>query len=316
MRNSSLRRAFTLVELLVVIAIIGILIALLLPAVQAAREAARRMSCSNNMKQVSMALHLHNDAKGHLPPGHYWPEPGSTNLARESTWVTYILSYLEQKSIGDMIDFSLPFAAASDPGQPNFEVVAQRIPTMLCPSDKKIEVRNLSDRLKWAHGNYVANNGIGPMREVSTSDLPITRVKGVFSLNSNTRFRDITDGTSHTAMLSELILTKQGMRGVMHYPEGALYHYVFTPNPPNPDYVRIKSCCGNPPCTVPDNAPCVEIYSSAFDRQHIISARSMHPGGVNVALVDGSIRFVEDEIELDPWRALCTPSGDEVIEDF
>ncbi len=297
-------RGFTLVELLVVIAIIGILIALLLPAVQSAREAARRAQCLNNMKQLGLALHLHHEAKRYLPPGYFWPEDDSVAFGEggaESSWVTHSLPYLEQKALYNMIDWTRGFGQTGDPSKPNFEVMSTRLACMSCPSDKQIAPLPRQDVPCWAHGNYVANNGIGPMTERYPADLPNDRVKGVFYCNSNTRFREFTDGTSHTALVCELILTPGDFRGVMHYGEGSVYHHNYTPNSDAPDWTRTYFCIDNAA------APCLGAHSGFGDRKTQLTARSNHPGGVNLLLGDGSTCFVNETIDLDTWQALCTP---------
>ena len=319
-RRQKRLRGFTLVELLVVIAIIGILIALLLPAVQSAREAARRMTCSNNNKNIGEAMHLHCDAKGYLPPGFYWPE-GLTgdDGAAESTWVTHTLPYFEQGIVHDDIDWDRGFGQTWDPTGPNFAVLRTKLPVMLCPSDQEIPVLTRGGLPCFAHGNYVANDGLGPMTEKTYKDLSNNnRVKGVFYCNSNTKIRDFTDGTTQTALVSEIILTPgdaslnemlHDFRGVMHYPEGCHYHHNHTPNSDIPDQIRVSYCNDNP------DAPCEGTYSNSGDRSLILTARSRHPGGVNLLLADGSVRFVEESIDIDIWHAVATPSatGDEIL---
>jgi prepilin-type N-terminal cleavage/methylation domain-containing protein len=302
--HSGRKRGFTLVELLVVIAIIGILIALLLPAVQAVREAARRMQCLNNLKQVGLALHLHHDAKRLLPPGFYWPQGAAGDeQGAESTWITHTLPYFEQRAVYELIDWNEGFGQTGDPAKPNQPVASACFPTMLCPSDKEIEPLVRQDVPWWAHGNYVANNGIGPMTERNYADVPNSRTKGVFYCNSNTRFSAFTDGTSNTATISEIVLTDADFRGVMHYPEGCHYHHNFSPNATDPDWTRTAYCKNNP------QAPCIGAYSGYGDRKMRLTARSKHPGGVSLGLADGSTHFVSESIDLEIWHALCTPAA-------
>ena len=138
------RRAFTLVELLVVIAIIGILVALLLPAVQAAREAARRSQCSNNVHQIGVAFHNHESAKRFFPPGHYWPTQlgngsvGNLNqFGEEATWVAYSFSYFEEANLYSKIDFSQGFGFALYPQQSNIVVTKATLSVLTCPSNRR-----------------------------------------------------------------------------------------------------------------------------------------------------------------------------------
>lgn len=134
---------------------------------------------------------------------------------------------------------------------------------------------------------------------------------GMFMINSKIRIADIPDGTSNTAMVSELIKSPgEDWRGVMHYPEGPLYQHNNTPNSPTPDEFRNQFCRSIP------EAPCIGTYTSYDTRKVILSARSRHPGGVNLALADGSVRFVQNSINLGTWKALSTPGGGEVVGDF
>ena len=305
------RIGFTLVELLVVIAIIGILIALLLPAVQAAREAARRSQCTNNLKQIALGLHMHHDRDKNFPCGHYGP-PGGTNCANgsEAEWVTYILPFIEMGAAYDQLDWTLGFGCGG-----NTVVVSQPIKTFFCPSDKESEPSLGS----YARGNYVANNGIGPMAEWTVPQgvaalPPLSREGGLFYFNSDYKIAQIIDGTSQTAMVSEVrTAPPNDFRGVMHYPEGPFYHHNYTPNSLVPDQMRGALCVN----TVRE--PCVGVFTAWNNRSMIHTARSNHPGGVNLALADASVRFVAETIDVNIWQALCTPKaavGEVVVGEF
>jgi type II secretory pathway pseudopilin PulG len=311
------------VELLVVIAIIGVLVALLLPAVQAAREAARRAHCTNNVKQIGLAMHNFHSARNHFPRGYYWESaPGDdTDFNRnenEATWVYYLLPYLEETSVSDRTDKTRGFGFAVVDGT-NETVIGKTLATFVCPSGEQAEPWNKA----YAKGSYVANNGIGPMRDSTTSDIPVERpvprtslmstsTAGVFFLNSDMKAGKITDGTSHTAFVSEIrmvaeteqitrVWAKEDFRGALHYPEGPLYHHNYTPNSLVPDGVRTGQCVDLPA------APCVEAYTNWRPRELMLTARSYHVGGVNLLLGDGGVRFVDDSIDLISWQALCTP---------
>ena len=305
--------AFTLVELLVVIAIIGILTALLLPAVQAAREAARRASCTNNLKQLGLAQHIHHDAKRYLPPGHIWKGTSMQGDVdgNESTWVSHTLPYVEDLNLYNRIDFTRGFGFAwGDPTHPNSFVIGLKIPLLVCPTN--VSADPWQDA--YARGNYAANNGIGPMTEVI--GLPLARTNGtggVYFINSRTSFDQFLDGVSKTILLSELIVTpgadssgRQDIRGVMHFPEGALYQHNYPPNSAVPDNMRNTHCLN---LTGTPEAPCAPAYTSTFDRNLTFSARSSHVGGVNVLMGDGSVHFVEDTIDENLWKALCSPKA-------
>jgi prepilin-type N-terminal cleavage/methylation domain-containing protein/prepilin-type processing-associated H-X9-DG protein len=300
------RRGFTLVELLVVIAIIGILIALLLPAVQAAREAARRSQCTNNLKQIALGLHNYHDTFRGFPASHYFYN-GSVN---ESTWVTHLLPFIEQKALFDKItNWNVCFGCGPPAGS-GADIVAQtKIPGMLCPSD--VESVNASTAPGYAKGNYLANTGIGPMETdgVGTLGGPA----GVFRRNRSTRMADLIDGTSNTAMLSETLKVDNvnDWRGVMHYPEGSAYQHNRAPNSAIPDELRGSMCV----TTLP-RAPCVGVTANYDNRRLIFTARSLHPGGVNVALADGSIRFVSNSVNLATWQGLGIAADGAVLGEF
>jgi prepilin-type N-terminal cleavage/methylation domain-containing protein/prepilin-type processing-associated H-X9-DG protein len=297
---------FTLVELLVVIAIIGILIALLLPAVQAAREAARRSQCTNNLKQIGIAMHMHHDRDKQLPYGSYYRQDNA--YPDESTWVFCILPFMEQNALYQSADHSHYFFGCADPqwGGYNRNVTRQVLTGFICPSNTGFD--NPVWNESYAKGTYAGNTGLGVMTEYNTEDLPLRRNGGVFYLNSKTGFNDFTDGTSNTAMVSEIRAVKSAdgitdERGILHYPEGPLYQHDFTPNSTSPDELRTGNCVNDP------LAPCIGAFSSFRPKAWRMGARSCHPGGVNILAGDGSVHFVSDTIALNLWRALATPKA-------
>jgi prepilin-type N-terminal cleavage/methylation domain-containing protein len=318
-------RGFTLVELLVVITIIGILIALLLPAVQAAREAARRAQCTNNLKQIGLAMHMHLEAKQVFPYGHYWPKDDWGG--RESPWTPYLLPYMEQSALYETIDWTKPFGYASNPTTPyNAQVAGTQLPTLLCPSNAPVEaiITNGAGQKSFARGSYAANNGLGPMaelqamqiarsRSVSVNGSPTTvagaQLAGAFYINSSMTAANFSDGLSNTAFVSEIVAVPgEDMRGMLHYPEGCLYQHDYTPNSAVSDAIRSGYCVTAP------QAPCTDGFT--FDglakdgkRRLVMTARSMHAGGVGLLLGDGSARFVGDSVALNVWWALSTPKA-------
>jgi prepilin-type N-terminal cleavage/methylation domain-containing protein/prepilin-type processing-associated H-X9-DG protein len=327
-----LRPAFTLVELLVVIAIIGVLIALLLPAVQAAREAARRMSCSNNLKQWGLALMNYESGNGSFPGF------GSTTLESFSVQAR-LLPYVEQKDLQGLIDFSQALYLGTSHSQtlnPEQRVAAQTRGSLFsCPSEWG-EFLYGEDGEVLAGGNYVICGGSGTG---TNYDLRYPN-DGMFYYGSACKLRDISDGASHTVVFSESILglgedvtspesPPNGFGRLMGFmgrapksDEAGLWGIV------DPDLKEKAASCnvwngnrcfgwivGKPSSTtfsmyLLPNDPTPDMWSMGLG---FYAARSYHPGGVNVAMADGSIRFIDNQIELVTWRALGTCSGGEPI---
>lgn len=306
------RRAFTLVELLVVIAIIGVLVALLLPAVQSARESARRMQCSNHMKQLALAMHNHHDLRGYFPHGTYnlldntgsTPPPYSGKYDRRC-WMHDVQPYLEQGNLHDEF-VSHVETGASALGFPKLDVVLY---TLMCPSDPlrpKLHTfwggigtptQGFSGNLIVCAGNDYFNAG-GP----ANSD----KLNGIFFAVSKVRIADITDGTANTSMVSELILTRDttshDIRGRYHNPAhgGVLFSTRLPPNNSVPD--QFNWCSSTP---MP-RAPCIWTGTDMF-----VSVRSYHRGLVNMALADGSVRTVSNFVDRNIFKAIGSRDGGE-----
>ena len=307
-------RGFTLVELLVVIAIIGILIALLLPAVQAAREAARRMQCGNNIKQVALALHNYHGANGHFPPGDGYQPPS----AQEWSWAVRAFDFIEQDRTGKGINWNavhwMEGPGSADPPPEMREVLTAQIPAFHCPSDP--EVAKLRDTrlcgftldIQTSKSSYAGNYGQGQQRASN-------RINGVLYSNSKTKISDIKDGTSNTLLISELIAGGNcSVRGTYTYVEGPLFMVDYTPNDPTPDLTR---WCDDTADAVPGAiAPCIGTggHKGTVGLYMVLhTSRSLHPGGVTSGLCDGSVRSISEEISLDIWRAMGSPNGGETF---
>ena len=314
MKSYPRNRGFTLVELLVVIAIIGILIALLLPAVQAAREAARRMQCTNNVKQITLALHNYHGVHGQFPPGDgYWP--------LEWSWAVRVFDYIEQDRTGEGIDWDavsyMQGPGSSNPSPELLEIISAQIAAFQCPTDPSAaEVQDTSTcggsvSTKMSRTSYAGNYGQGQQRaDPATSN----RIYGVLYSDSQTKISDIQDGTSNTLLISELIPGNNcTVRGIYSYLEGPVFMVDYTPNNPMPDLVRWCDDLDALPGAV---APCEGIGGDKGTvglAMVLHTSRSMHPGGVNSGLCDGSVRFISEEISFDVWHALGSPNGGETI---
>jgi prepilin-type processing-associated H-X9-DG protein len=318
-----------LIELLVVIAIIAVLIALLLPAVQAAREASRRMACANNLKQLGIAMHNYHDAIGTFPIGRMGinrppGDPGYvttgdlTGLANRRTWAYSILPYLEQNAVFQSMNFSLPF---NDVRQQT--VLYTTIPGFSCPSDGNaghIDQYNTdgsvaSDARHYA--SYMVNFGNSHYRQAQydpfSGPLPpqVSFLGAPFALDSSFGVQSITDGTTNTLLMSEVICPQgRGInydhRGDVFNDDGccAQFETYTPPNSPIPDQETSTSYCIYPYL---NNPPCI-----ANNRQ-FNAARSYHPGGVNAIMVDGSVRFAKNSVKYITWRALGSSRGGEVV---
>jgi prepilin-type N-terminal cleavage/methylation domain-containing protein len=321
------RRAFTLIELLVVIAIIAILIGLLLPAVQKVREAAARAQCSNNLKQVGLAMHNYHDANGTLPYGEGPGNPADPITTRRGCcwgdWQTLILPYIEQqamfngyKNLGGNDIKGMAITGTSIRlrygDSPNVEnVTSQRLKILTCPSDTPNPgaITTTIGGVTYAitSHNYVANYGNTNNYQVDITTPVALKFGGApFGWAPQiSKLTDLTDGTSNTMLASE---TVQGigsdLRGFSWWAPGAQFTTVYPPNSTSPDIVTQN--CNNQPAR---NLPCVD-NGGAWN---ILAARSRHTGGVQAVMGDGSVRFVQQSVDINVWRALSTSRGGEVV---
>jgi prepilin-type N-terminal cleavage/methylation domain-containing protein/prepilin-type processing-associated H-X9-DG protein len=370
------RSAFTLIELLVVIAIIAVLIALLLPAVQSAREAARRVQCTNNMKQIGLGLHNYLSTHNTFPPGRMTPDlrigsTVSTSYTSYGTmtpttaggWTGYysvhchILNYMEQGNAYNAMNFSAPNTSRITSGfgatvySPNYTAFAIAQGTFLCPSDPNTTAGGISENnYRYNFGGSTPYAG-AEAHNAQTTITGLSGGNGAFTIGPGISVAGFTDGLSNTAAFAERTkgsgsplgaqlpslsdnVTRVGRAAGMpdreelfqdcltarridsfnfnaqgrllpgsDYSDGwpfawyiaTMYNHVATPNWRGMD-------CGS--------------YSSTMDSpgEHaIVSARSQHPGGVNVLLGDGSVRFVKDSVSQETWRGLGTRAGGEVL---
>ena len=300
------RTGFTLVELLVVIAIIGVLVALLLPAVQAAREAARRTRCTNNMKQLGIALHNYHDTMLVFPPGQYnkLSTDGSPNRA---CWMQSLLPFMEQA----------PLYESFQPGIQAKQMALQwanheqNIPMLLCPTDPNAPKNMTAGATtavasQGAHGNYVLAAGSTVFGNGGQGD----NLNGMFYCLSNTRLSDATDGTSNTLMGSEILLSKDtgshDLRG-RYYNTWQGNVLVSTLQPPNTTVGDLSSYC-----VATQKAPCAALGTSNV----VQYARSQHPAGVTMLLSDASVRLVTNTINLVTWQRLGQRNDGEVVGEF
>jgi prepilin-type processing-associated H-X9-DG protein len=328
----------------VVIAIIGVLVALLLPAIQSARESARRTQCLNNLKQLGIALQNYASAKHELPPAavskSYPADPSHPHSFYRWSALAHLLPYMENQSVHDLLDLSLPLympGAGYPISEPNKVGVAKILREFLCPSD-------IGQRVKPETGptNYAvcAGSGVGGGTPFDTD--------GVFFVNSKTTFAQIVDGTSHTVAASESLIGEDTARdsGGAFSATSAERSYKFVLGFAGaPDLSDLKCngsqnynsaasngndprgfawCSGEYRCGMynhyyPPNAAACDCIASvttdptpAPDKPKLYSAygwrtaRSMHPGGVNILMADGSANFLNDVVDRALWQAMST----------
>jgi prepilin-type N-terminal cleavage/methylation domain-containing protein/prepilin-type processing-associated H-X9-DG protein len=314
MSRSRLRSGFTLIELIVVIAIIGLLLGLLLPAVQKVRARASLTVCSNNLHQIGLALHNYHDTVGSFPPGyvsktadtvttttthHFVDNDTITNTTTDPGpgwgWASFILDRLEQDNLKNRIDFSSVISGQA--------VSATVVKLYLCPSDPAPNTFAVADHAGnslgvVAHANYVGVFGYG-----EPTDIPDAG-EGIFYCNSQTRILDIKDGTSNTIAVGERSSNLALATWTGAVPNGIVKNLSGIPGSANADW---------PLFVLGHTGTVAEGQGPNNHLGYVDDFSSHHPGGVNFLMADGSVRFISDNISITTWVALGTRAGGDVV---
>lgn len=336
LRRSQTKRGFTLVELLVVIAIIGVLVALLLPAVQAAREAARRTQCTNNLKQLGLGLHNHHDTYGKFPPGAASDAPpfGLSGGGWGSSWKVYLLPFVEQGNIFDKWLFtgnSGYVHANNMPLTHLLTIKAYRCPSSAVPeryisSNNNGAIQMMSSytgTMGAAIGGTSATNAFSPFNLYANTGYGWGSANGLLYANSQTNMRDCTDGTSNTFIVHE---ESAHLRDTLGQPIPGSYTAITSQGPHG-----WTMGVGN---TAVGTAYGDRVFNCSTIRYNInqrgltnsgatshntglnIPMSSYHPGGAHVGMADGSVRFLSNTINIDTLHRLAASNDGQVIGNF
>ena len=333
MRRSGSRRAFTLIELLVVIAIIAILIALLLPAVQQAREAARRTTCRNILKQISLSMHNYESTHGVFPPGFLFRGPYMTgrgdrpNRVPGWSWSSMILPYIDQAPVYNQINFNIGMYLA-----PNRALIASSQPLALCPSaapqPTHFRIGTTAANAPFGYDNpgVLASNYVavgGPFVQSQYYDSAAPRKVGILMEDSSTRFRDVTDGLSNTLLVGETIYWGPGAStGTGNFFWDATWYGHYRHD--------AGGTADGPECVMRAGEFRINPPSIATDVIKRNSYSSKHTGGAHFALADGSVRFISDNIQhtetpfvnppnwtvIGNFQRLCSINDGQVVGEF
>ncbi len=333
------RRAFTLIELLVVIAIIAVLIGLLLPAVQKVREAASRIKCANNLKQLGLALHGYMDSNNGLPPNGNYAWSGSA-VTTTNAWsgMARILPFIEQENLFRGIDFTTSYNTQT-------AISSKRVGTFMCSSevnDRGFGTDPVFGNKHWPI-NYALNMGTWPVLTAKAAGMQTGN--GAFQANRGCRPGDFTDGFSNTLAMAEVKAFTNRIGAAsnatvfspapaipataadvlalgtgtfsttsfthVEWVDGKVHETGFTAVlPPNTAVIYLDSTG-----TKYDINVVLATESNLGDTYAAVTSRSFHTGGVNALLMDGSVRFVNNSIALSSWRAMATRAGGEVVVD-
>ena len=319
------RRGFTLIELLVVIAIISVLIGLLLPAVQKVREAANRMTCQNNLKQLGLATHNYEGTMGTIPAG------ATQNLSQWAfSFQSQLLPFVEQDNLKRLVDFTIPLTVGSGGAQtlnpPQQPAAKSPIRLFLCPSDPgpALFQNNGAD---WSPNNYMVNMGTG----LAVQSLSVQN-DGLVWYTSKLRITDVIDGSSNTLLMAEAI-RGNNIQTTGSAPTDARRQYASFGGGGNPSLMTDPFCAGATRwagtrgsswlwgrefnvCFTTTHLPNQVITDCGNNGSGFYKASAFHTGGVNVLLCDGSVKFVQNSINLATWRSLSTRTGGEVAYDW
>ncbi|QDV42282.1 hypothetical protein Enr13x_21270 [Stieleria neptunia] len=368
---------FTLIELLVVVAVIGVMVGLLLPAVQSAREAARRMQCSNKLKQIGLALHNYHSAFKTFPHGRLRPDRITNGEVFPWTYTNYmsvwgsmwygnrsvhlaILPYIEQGNVYDLVDFSAlnspRLTVDGTPAHPNYEAFSKNVGLYVCPSDANSFDRPTENNYRYNFGGSTPYQGADDWTDnncLQGCRTPLVEGNGAFTIGRPLSAAAFLDGLSHTVgfaertkgsglsgfpsksdtitkprrIISFVSDTEEMFQDCLNYTPVSSSFNFFSMGLwlPGSDYsngwatAAYSSTMYNhmaPPNWQGQDCGAASAIADVPGEAAIISARSMHNGGVNVMLMDGSVRYVADQIDLTLWRAIGTRDGSETLQNL